>query len=198
MLEVAYPHPPRLLSIALRSRPAGLPTTRLSPPQHTRPTDRAESAPHNSDNFVSTTDRWNAHAEDASQGQQIPVWRDRDGRAHLGVTAQRTTPESRWRRRGVGQTGGQPTHTVADMSDPAHAQGTPLARIPRQSSCPDTEEVTGSNQYHPPVTPLVSGPFTTVDARLALRSVDLSDKLCRPIACSRPEELVDDACPPRA
>jgi hypothetical protein len=44
----------------------------------------------------------------------------------------------------VGQTVGQPTRTVADISDPAHASGTPLPRIPRQRFCPDTEEVTGS------------------------------------------------------
>jgi hypothetical protein len=41
--------------------------------------------------IVSTTNKWNAHAENASHGQQIPVWRDRYGRAHLGVTAQPTT-----------------------------------------------------------------------------------------------------------
>jgi len=49
----------------------------------------------------------------------------------------------------VGQTVGQPTRTVADISDPAHAPDTPLPRIPRQRFCPDTEEVTGSNPVSP-------------------------------------------------
>jgi hypothetical protein len=35
-------------------------------------------------------------------GPTDPGVADRDGRAHLGVTAQRTPPESRWRRRGRG------------------------------------------------------------------------------------------------
>jgi hypothetical protein len=38
---------------------------------------------------------------------------------------------------------------VADISDPAHAQGAPLARIPRERFCPGTEEVTGSNPVSP-------------------------------------------------
>jgi Restriction endonuclease len=77
-----------------RSRPAGLATTRLSPPEHTRRTDRASSHRAPPRIIVSTTDKWNAHAEDASQGQQIPGWR-------IGM-AEFTPPESRWRRRGRG------------------------------------------------------------------------------------------------
>ena len=49
----------------------------------------------------------------------------------------------------VGQTVGQPTCTLADMGDSVHAPGTPVARIPRQRFCPDTEEVTGSNPVSP-------------------------------------------------
>ena len=49
----------------------------------------------------------------------------------------------------VGQTVGQPTCTVADISDGTHAPDTPLARIARQRFCPDTEEVTGSNPVSP-------------------------------------------------
>ena len=44
---------------------------------------------------------------------------------------------------------GQPTCTVADISDGTHAPDTPLARIARQRFCPDTEEVTGSNPVSP-------------------------------------------------
>jgi hypothetical protein len=103
MLEAAYSHPPRLLSqsIALRSRPAGLPTTRLSPPEHTRRTDRAASAPHNSENYRVDTDKRNAMPRTRARAS-----RSRCGgsgwRSSPGVTAQRTPPESRWRRCGRG------------------------------------------------------------------------------------------------
>jgi hypothetical protein len=38
----------------------------------------------------------------------------------------------------VGQTVGQQTRIVADMSDPAHAPDATLHRIPEQKLCPDT------------------------------------------------------------
>jgi hypothetical protein len=59
----------------------------------------------------------------------------------------------------VGQTVGQPTRTVADISDLAHAPDATLARIPNQRFCPDTEEVTGSNPVSPTKKALVSGHF---------------------------------------
>jgi hypothetical protein len=49
----------------------------------------------------------------------------------------------------VGQTVGQPTRTLADIGDLAHAADAILAGIPRQGFCPDTEEVTGSNPVSP-------------------------------------------------
>ena len=49
----------------------------------------------------------------------------------------------------VGQTVGQPTRTVADTTEPAHAPRATLARVPMRSFCPDTEEVTGSNPVSP-------------------------------------------------
>ena len=82
----------------------------------------------------------------------------------------------------VGQTVGQPTRTVADTTEPAHAPRATLARVPMRSFCPDTEEVTGSNPVSPTEKALVSRPFSTVAAHLALRSGDLSAKLCRPIS----------------
>jgi hypothetical protein len=77
---------------------------------------------------------------------------------------------------------GQPARTVADTSDRPHAADATHSRIPRQRLCPDTEEVTGSNPVSPTKKALASGPFATLRARLALGSVDLSAKLCRPIA----------------
>jgi hypothetical protein len=60
----------------------------------------------------------------------------------------------------------------------------------------DTEEVTGSNPVSPTVTPLVSDLFATMRARLAPGSVDLSAKLCRPIACMIPfQGVVVVGCP---
>ena len=44
-------------------------------------------------------------------------------------------------------------------------------------------------RYRPPVTSLISTAFATLAARLALGSVDLSAKLCRPIARRRPAVL---------
>jgi len=84
MLEAAYSNPPRLLSqsIALRSRPAGLPTTRLSPPEHTRRTDRAASAPHNSENYRVDTDKRNA----------MPRTRARANRSRCGGSGWRSSP----------------------------------------------------------------------------------------------------------
>ena len=55
----------------------------------------------------------------------------------------------------------------------------------------DTEEVTGSNPVSPTKKALVSHPFATLCRRLAPRSVDLSAKTCRPIACVAIEEFVD-------
>ena len=49
----------------------------------------------------------------------------------------------------VGQTVGQPTRIVANMSDRAHASDDTLACIPVRRFCPDTEEVTGSNPVSP-------------------------------------------------
>ena len=62
-LKVAYPHPPRPLSrsIALTRQ------STLDQPSRVRTTQLLD--------FVSTTDKGNAQAEDANQGQQIPVWR---------------------------------------------------------------------------------------------------------------------------
>jgi hypothetical protein len=51
-------------------------------------------------------------------------------------------------------------------------------------------------QYRPPASPLVSHTFSTVDARLARGSVDLSAKTYRPKGWRRHRELVDGA-PPR-
>jgi hypothetical protein len=72
----------------------------------------------------------------------------------------------------VGQTVGQPTRTVTDMSDTARARDATLARIPEQRFCPDTEEVTGSNSVSSTKKALVSELFTTLRARLASGSVD--------------------------
>jgi hypothetical protein len=104
MLEVAYPYPPRLLSqsIAFRSRPGGRPTTRLSPPEHTRLTDRAESALRTSENHRVDDRQVERACRGREPGPTDPGVADRDGRVHLGVTARRTPPESRWRRRGRG------------------------------------------------------------------------------------------------
>jgi hypothetical protein len=44
----------------------------------------------------------------------------------------------------VGQTVGQPTRTVADMTDPGHTPDAAFARIPKQGFCPDTEVVIAS------------------------------------------------------
>jgi hypothetical protein len=49
----------------------------------------------------------------------------------------------------VGQTVGQPTRTLADIGDLAHATDATLAGIPRQRFCPDTEEVIGSDRVSP-------------------------------------------------
>jgi hypothetical protein len=49
----------------------------------------------------------------------------------------------------VGQTVGQPAHTVANIGDPPHAADATLIPIPKQRFCPDTEEVTGSNPVSP-------------------------------------------------
>jgi hypothetical protein len=49
----------------------------------------------------------------------------------------------------VGQTVGQPTRTVIDMSDLAHAPDATVAAVHGQRFCPDTEEVTGSNPVSP-------------------------------------------------
>jgi hypothetical protein len=81
------------------SRP---PKTRLSPPEHTRRTDRAESPPHNSENYRVDDGQVECACRGREPGPTDPGVADRDGRAHLGVTAQRTPPESRWRRRGRG------------------------------------------------------------------------------------------------
>jgi hypothetical protein len=43
----------------------------------------------------------------------------------------------------VGQTVGQQTRTVRDMSDLAHAPDATVAAVHAQRFCPDTEEVTG-------------------------------------------------------
>jgi hypothetical protein len=77
-----------------RSRPAGLATT--SSHRQSTLDEPTEPSSHRAPPriIVSTTDKWNAHAEDASQGQQIPGWR-------IGM-AEFTPPESRWRRRGRG------------------------------------------------------------------------------------------------
>jgi hypothetical protein len=81
----------------------------------------------------------------------------------------------------VGQIVCQPTRTVRDMSDLAHAPDATVATV---------EEVTGSNPDRPPVTSLVSTAFATLAARFVLGSVDLSAKLCRPIA-GRPQLYCD-------
>jgi hypothetical protein len=49
----------------------------------------------------------------------------------------------------VAQTVGQPTRTVRDMSDLAHAPDATVAAVHGQRFCPDTEEVTGSNPVSP-------------------------------------------------
>jgi hypothetical protein len=49
----------------------------------------------------------------------------------------------------VAQSVGQPTRTVADISDLAHAPDATLHHIREQKFCPDTEEVTGSNPVSP-------------------------------------------------
>jgi hypothetical protein len=54
----------------------------------------------------------------------------------------------------VGQTVGQQTRTVRDMSDLAHAPDATVAAVHAQRFCPDTEEVTGSN----PVSPTANTP----------------------------------------
>jgi hypothetical protein len=46
----------------------------------------------------------------------------------------------------VGQTVGQPTRTVADMTDPGHTPDDAFARIPKQGFCPDTEAVNPCTQ----------------------------------------------------
>jgi hypothetical protein len=43
---------------------------------------------------------------------------------------------------------GQPTRTVADMSEPAHAPDATLARIPKQRFGPDMEAVVASLKRH--------------------------------------------------
>jgi hypothetical protein len=49
----------------------------------------------------------------------------------------------------VGQTIGQQTRTVRDMSDQAHAPDATVAAVHAQRFCPGTEEVTGSNPVSP-------------------------------------------------
>jgi hypothetical protein len=79
----------------------------------------------------------------------------------------------------VRQAVGQPTRTVRDMSDLAHAPDATVAAVHGQRFCPDTEEVTGSNPVSPTKKALVSHPFATLPARVALGSVDLSAyRLC--------------------
>jgi hypothetical protein len=65
---------------------------------------------------------------------------------------------------------------------PCTPSGSPSRLHFHEGFCPDTEEVTGSNPVSPTKKALVSHPFATLRARLALGSVDLSAKLCRPIA----------------
>ena len=51
-----------------------------------------EPSPHHTTpRIIWTTNKWKAHAEDASQGQADPSVADRDGGAHLGVTAKRSS-----------------------------------------------------------------------------------------------------------
>jgi hypothetical protein len=56
----------------------------------------------------------------------------------------------------VGQTIGQQTRTVRDMSDLAHAPDATVAAVHAQRFCPGTEEVTGSNPVSPTKKALVS------------------------------------------
>jgi hypothetical protein len=69
------------------------------------------------------------------------------------------------------------------------------AAVKRGRILADTEEVTGSNPVSPTKKALVSHPFATLCRRLAPRSVDLSAKTCRPIACVAIEEFVDGDAP---
>ena len=99
IVEVAYPHPPHLLSpsiAASRPRDNKALTARAHSNEPTQPSPH-RAPPRTS---VSTTDSGHA-CRDASQGQQIPVWRigtaeltRRDPTAH--------PPKSRWRHRGRG------------------------------------------------------------------------------------------------
>jgi hypothetical protein len=77
MLEVAYPHP---LVFSRSPSDRGQPASRKQGSHRQSTLDEpTEPSPHHTTPriIVSTTDKWNAHAEDASQGQQIPVWRIR-------------------------------------------------------------------------------------------------------------------------
>ena len=94
----------------------------------------------------------------------------------------------------VGQTVGQPTRTVRDMSDLAHAPDATLAAVHGQRFCPDTEEVTGSNPVSPTKKALVSHPFSPLGARLALERLTCRPN-CRLSLDVAIEELGDRARP---
>ena len=90
MLKVAYPHPPRPLSrsIALTRQ------STLDQPSRVRTTQLLD--------FRVDDGQGERAGRGREPGPTDPGVADREGGAHLGVTAQPTTPESRWRRRGRG------------------------------------------------------------------------------------------------
>jgi hypothetical protein len=79
----------------------------------------------------------------ASQGPIDPGVADRDGRAHCGVTAQHTPPESRWRRRGRGSSMSDAWATNGPLrtANAVHPGPTKSARMPQ---CPPAGATTPS------------------------------------------------------